>query len=45
MQKDNQEMMKQILEDSKGETNLIRKKFSDNEEKVVQMTTTSKGEV
>ena len=45
MQRDNEEMMDQIIKDSDGETALIRKKFSDNEEKVVQMTTTSKGEV
>ena len=37
--------MNQILEDAKGEIDLIKNKQSDNENKVLQMTTTSKGEV
>ena len=37
--------MNQIIDDSRGETELIKKKFDDNEEKVTSMTTTSKGEV
>ena len=45
MKRDNNEMMRQIEEDSKGETDLIKEKFEENEEKVTSMTTTSKGEV
>ena len=45
MERDNKETMDQITEDANNEIAIIKKRQQDNENKVLQMTTTSKGEV